>query len=268
MSPPALTAATLMTSPVLSVGPDALLDEVHAELVARRISSLPVLDASGKALGLVSYTDLLRVGRMQPASLAGVQTIDLPSEPVKQHMHAGLITVRADTPIHRVAATLVEHRIHRVYVDDDGRIVGVLSLEDLLPAVRSLRLGQAIAEYMSRSLRTVSLATTIAEATAELDHAALQGLVVLDAHGQPVGSFTQTEALACRDLLPETEVEVAMSHGLLCLHSTTPLHRAAAAAYEARARRLLAVDEGKLVGILTGLDFARALALHGAEALR
>ena len=83
-----------------------------------------------------------------------------------------------------------------------------------------------------------------------------------DAFGQPAGSFTQTEALACRDLLPDTEVEVAMSHGLLCLHSKTPLYRAAAAAYEARARRLLAVDDGKVVGVITGLDFARCLALH------
>lgn len=57
-----------------------------------------------------------------------------------------------------------------------------------------------------------------------------------------------------------------MSHGLLCLHPSTPLYRAAAAAYEARARRLLAVADGELVGILTGLDFARALALHGAPA--
>jgi predicted transcriptional regulator len=139
-------------------------------------------------------------------------------------------------------------------------VIGVLSIEDLLLAVRSLHLEPPIADFMSRSVRTVSLDATIAQATAELDHAGLQGLVVLDAHGQPAGSFTQTEALACRDLLPDTHVEVAMSHGLLCLHSTTPLYRAAAAAYEARARRLLAVDEGKLVGVITGLDFARALA--------
>jgi predicted transcriptional regulator len=249
-----------MTSPVRSVAPDTHLDEVHAQLVAQRISSMPVLDASGKALGLVSYTDLLRIGRMQPASLAGVQTLDLPAEPVQQHMHLGLITVAPDAPVARVAATLVEHRIHRVYVEDKGTVVGVLSIEDLLLAVRSLRLESAIAVYMSTSVRTVSLEATIAEATAELDHAGLQGLVVLDTFGQPAGSFTQTEALACRDLLPETQVEVAMSHGLLCMHSTTPLHRAAAAAYEARARRLLAIDEGKLVGVITGLDFARALA--------
>jgi CBS-domain-containing membrane protein len=55
-----------MTSPVRSVGPDVHLDEVHAQLVSQRISSMPVLDADGKGLGLVSYTDLLRIGRMQP----------------------------------------------------------------------------------------------------------------------------------------------------------------------------------------------------------
>ena len=262
MSSRALTVATLMTSPVRSVGPDVGLDEVHALLVAQRISSMPVLDAAGKALGLVSYTDLLRIGRMQPASLAGMQTMELPREPVKQHMHVGLITISGDAPVARAAAMLVEQRIHRVYVEESGKVIGVLSLEDLLLAVRSLRIESTIADFMSKTVRSVGLQATIAHATAELDHAGLQGLVVLDAFGQPAGSFTQTEALACRDLLPDTEVEVAMSHGLLCLHSKTPLYRAAAAAYEARARRLLAVDDGKVVGVITGLDFARCLALH------
>ena len=265
MSTAALTAAMLMTSPVRSVAADAHLREVHAQLVALRISSMPVIDADGKGLGVVSYTDLLRIGRMQPASLGGVLTIDLPREPVKQHMHVGLITVTTDTPIARVAAMLVEHRIHRVYVEESGgKVVGVLSIEDLLPAVRSLRIDSPIADFMSRTVRTVALQATIAQATAELDHAGLQGLVVLDTFGQPAGSFTQTEALASRDLSPDTQVESVMSHGLLCLHSKTPLYRAAAAAYEARARRLLAVDDGKLVGVITGLDFARALALHQA----
>ena len=103
MSSRALTVATLMTSPVRSVGPDVGLDEVHALLVAQRISSLPVLDAAGKALGLVSYTDLLRIGRMQPASLAGMQTMELPREAVKQHMHVGLITISGDAPVARAA---------------------------------------------------------------------------------------------------------------------------------------------------------------------
>ena len=48
-----------------------------------------------------------------------------------------------------------------------------------------------------------------------------------------------------------------MSHALLCLHRTTPLHRAAAQAAVTRARRVLVIDDREAVGVVTGLDFAR-----------
>jgi predicted transcriptional regulator len=242
------------------VGPDEPLDAVYKRMAKLRISAVPVVDATGKALGVVSSTDLVRVGRLQPASIAGMQTIDLPNEPVRMHMHEGVTTVGPDAGVKEIATLLVEQRIHRVFVREGDAIEGVVSIEDLLLAVRSLHLVAPIAEHMTKTVRTLPLSTTIARATTELDHAGVQGFIVLDAHGQPAGAFTQVEALGCRDLLPDTTLESVMSHGVLSMHPSTPLFRAAAAAYEARARRVLAVDEGKIVGLITGLDFAKALA--------
>lgn len=255
-----LTVSMLMSSPVVSVGPDTPLDRAYRILADRRVSSVPVVDAQGKAVGVVSLTDLLRIGRLQPASLAGVAALDLPDEPVREHMHAGVVTVSPDAPPTRAARLMAEGHIHRVYVEEEGALVGVFSIEEVLLAVRVLELDTPIGKRMSKPVITLPLTTTLAEAAARLDRVGVTGLVILDEHGHPIGTFTQHEALASRHRAPDTAVERVMSYALLIQHGKTPLHRAAAHAYEARARRVLVVEDGKLEGVLTGLDFARILA--------
>ncbi|MRG95374.1 CBS domain-containing protein [Polyangium spumosum] len=255
-----LLVSTLMKSPVLSVAPDTLVDEAYLLLASRRISSAPVVDAAGKALGVVSLTDLLRIGRLQPASLAGIQPIDLPTEPVSDHMHKGVITVSPNAPVTAAARAMAEEHVHRVYVEQDGKLVGVFSIEEVLSAVRALRLEGPIGEVMTKPVISLPVTATIADATSRLDRAQVTGLVILDEYKHPVGVFTQVEALAARSLAPETKVEDVMNYAILTQHVKTPLYRAAAHAYESRARRVLVLENGDLVGLITGLDFARVLA--------
>src|SRR4051794_20775332 len=108
----------LMTTPIVSVTPDTLLEVAYKMFVDQRISCVPVVDANGRGLGVLSQTDLLRVGRLQPASLAGMQSLELPAEPVKDHMHPGLVTVAPDAQVTEAARIMVESRIHRVFVEE------------------------------------------------------------------------------------------------------------------------------------------------------
>jgi len=255
-----LHVSSLMKSPVLSVSPDTHLDKIYQTLVVQLISSVPVLDAEGKALGVVSMTDLLRVGRLQPASLAGVQAIELPAEPAKDHMRTGVITIAADAPVTQAARLMADNHIHRIYVEDQGKIAGVFSIEEVLAAVRAMHIERTIETVMSHPVITLPVTATIADAASRLDRVGVTGVAIIDEHGYPVGAFTQVEALAARDLSPNTRVETVMSYGLVMQHVKTPLYRAAAHAFEARARRVFAMNNGELVGVVTGLDFARALA--------
>lgn len=260
MTQTTLLVSTLMKSPVLSVNADTHIDKIYQTLVLQRISSVPVVDAAGKALGVVSMTDLLRVGRLQPSSLAGVQAIELPAEPAKDHMHAGIITIAPDALATQAARVMIENHVHRVFVEDEGRIAGVFSIEEVLAAVRALHIDRPVRSVMSHPVMTLPLTATIADATSRLDRVGITGIAILDEYGFPVGAFTQVEALAARDLSPNTRVETVMNYGLVMQHATAPLYRAAAHAFEARARRVFAMDNGELIGVVTGLDFARALA--------
>jgi CBS domain-containing protein len=260
MNQPAMTVSMLMSSPIVSVAPETRLDAAYRVLAARRISSVPVIDGAGKALGVLSLTDLLRLGRLEPASLAGLRPLDLPEDPVSDHMHKGVQTVRPDAPVTVAAHAMVEHRIHRVYVEDEGVLAGVFSIDEVLVAVRNLRISTPIGEVMTKPVITLPVSATVTQATARLDAVGVTGIAIVDEYGHAVGVFTQVEALSARDMAPSANVEEVMSFSLLSQHGKTPLYRAAAHAYEAGARRVFVVENGKLHGLLTGLDFARLLA--------
>ena len=263
MAPPEMTVSLLMTSPVVTVTAETPLDVAHRTLLDRRISAVPVVAADGRPVGVLSETDLLRIGRMQPLSLAGLQVLDLPAEPVGQHMHRGITTVKGDTPVTAAARLLAEQRIHRVYVRGEDSLAGVFSVEEVLVAVREKRITTPVGAAMTAPVHTVFLYDTVAEATARLDHTGVSGLAVVDEDGHPAGVFTKTEALKARDIPASSLVEEVMSYAMLHHNARTPVFRAAAHAYETGTRRVLVMEGGELVGVLSGLGFARVLADSG-----
>jgi CBS domain-containing protein len=261
-----MTVALLMTSPVVSIRPATPLETAYRVLLDRRISAVPVVAADGRPLGVLSETDLLHIGRLQPRSLAGLQVLELPAEPVGQHMHPGIITVREDTPVTAAAGLLAEQHIHRAYVADESGLTGVFSIEEVLVAIRERRIETPVGDVMTAPVHTVFLRDTVAEATARLDHTGVSGLAVVDEAGHPAGIFTRTEALRAREIPADSLVEEVMSYSMLHHHLRTPVFRAAAHAYETGTRRVLVVEDGELAGVLSGLDFARVLASADAVA--
>ena len=111
-----ITAGQVMTVPVITVGPDATVAQVAETLTSARISAVPVVDASGTVLGLVSELDLLaRSGRT-----------------ARDVMTTAVISVTTDTDIEQVRRILVGSQIRRVPVISSGRLVGILSRHDLV----------------------------------------------------------------------------------------------------------------------------------------
>lgn len=256
----AMPVATYMTRPVITVAPDTPLDGVYRLLSERRISCVPVVEPGGRAAGVLSRTDLLKLGRLSMGSFGRVQALSMPEATAGEKMHAGVVTVAEDTPVATAARLMVKQRIHRVFVSGAALgLSGVLSTKELLLAIRDKRPAQSIGEHMSKSAFMLPGTTDLSRAMDRLWSAHVGGLVVVDEDERPIGLFTQVEALLARDLPPEAPVETAMSYAMLCLHISTPLHRAAAHAYATHARRVLVTEDHRVVGVMTGLDFARAI---------
>lgn len=113
------TVAAAMTHRPVSVRPDTPFESIAAILSANRVSAVPVVDDTGRPVGVVSELDLIR-GR----SLARPTARELMTVPV--------VTVPPDEPLDTAARRLSRARVRRLFVVEDGRLAGVLTRGDLL----------------------------------------------------------------------------------------------------------------------------------------
>lgn len=255
-----------MSETIVTMPETATLCDIDETLGRFGISSVPIVDDAGSCTGILSRTDLLRIGRVE--AKRGARTgalLDLPNICAKEVVKASPVTVLPDTPVAEAAKLLVKHHIHRVFVRDAAStdaerptLTGVFSTKEVLAAIRDKRLATPVSEFMVHPVFTIPHLESVSTATDRLRNAHVSGLVVVDEDESPIGVFTQVEALEARELPPETQVEEVMNYAMLCLDIRTPLYRAAGQALATRARRVLAVHDRRVRGILTGIDFARA----------
>lgn len=111
-----MKAREIMTRNVISIGDDASVEDAARTLARNRISGMPVVNASGLLMGLVTEHDLIaKHGRK-----------------VSEIMSRGVITIGPDTDVDQVQHLLTNQRIRRVPVVEDGQVVGIVSRSDLV----------------------------------------------------------------------------------------------------------------------------------------
>ena len=147
-----MNAADVMVTNVITVGPDACLQDVAHLFLTNRISAAPVVGTDGKIVGIVSEGDLMRraeagTGRRRSwwlSLLTGREV--LAAEYIKEHsrkvadvMTREVITAAPQTPLRDIANILEKNGIKRVPIVDGGKIIGIVSRANLLQALASLR---------------------------------------------------------------------------------------------------------------------------------
>jgi CBS domain-containing protein len=111
-----------MRSKVVTISPEATIAEVIHLLLHRKISGAPVVNDAGELVGIISEYQLLEV--TYDAALAGHH--------VRSFMTTKVISVGPDTPLAEVVTLFVLHRIRRLPVVENGRLVGIISRRDVL----------------------------------------------------------------------------------------------------------------------------------------
>jgi CBS domain-containing protein len=117
-----LTACAIMTPNPTTVRPEASIEEAIELLLAQGISGLPVTDKDDRLVGVITEFALLAVAYDKRVK----------NHTVSQHMTRELITVDVDDPISLVADLCIVHRVRRVPVLQDGRMVGLIARRDVL----------------------------------------------------------------------------------------------------------------------------------------
>ncbi len=126
------TVGDRMAIEPIVVRDDASLTDAAALMDRHHIHGLPVVDASGSLVGVVSQTDLARA--------RGTEYLwsNWPGLAVRHLMTSPAITVNRSTSLVVAARKMERHRIHRLVVVDDGDPsipIGVLSTTDLIHAI-------------------------------------------------------------------------------------------------------------------------------------
>ena len=120
-----LIAADIMNTTLLTIRPEATIAEATEMLLREEISGLPVVDHQGHLVGVIT----------EFALLAMVYDRSVQDHSVAQHMTREVISVDADDPLGRIADLCIVHRVRRLPVMKEGRMVGLIARRDVLKAL-------------------------------------------------------------------------------------------------------------------------------------
>lgn len=130
-------ARDVMNTKVVTVASDATINETIELLLGNHISGAPVVDSKGNLVGVISEFQLLET----------IFDPSVRSEKVGDLMTRSVITVHEETLLADVATLFIKHRIRRLPVLDNGRLVGIISRSSLLRYV--VQSGDKIVHYLN-----------------------------------------------------------------------------------------------------------------------
>ncbi len=153
-SPMALTIRDVMSKNPISLKPDATLREAAITLADESVGGCPVVDDQGRIIGMLSEVDILEALKTQhkelrmlmpPEITFGISFVEIIKErealaafkEVENRLVKDIMTkeVHAVTPndsVERAIRIMVQHKIHRIPVVEDNRLVGIVTRGDVL----------------------------------------------------------------------------------------------------------------------------------------
>jgi len=134
--------ADLMHSDVKTLSEDDTLDQVIQALAEMHIGAMPVLNTEGRMVGIVSRSDVLELEAETPDR-------DERDRIFEQTVARDIMTVRPlalapDADIRQAAQQMLYAGVHRIFVEEGGKLVGVLSQTDIIEAVANGRLREPL----------------------------------------------------------------------------------------------------------------------------
>ena len=133
-----MTVAELMERKVKTVRGEATVAEAIVELADAHVSGMPVVDAAGRVIGVLSTTDLL-TAEAETGDAAARQSL-WENTPVQELMTPRPFTIAPDEDVREAARQMLYADVHRLFVAEGDQVIGVISTTDIVRAVATGRL--------------------------------------------------------------------------------------------------------------------------------
>ncbi len=220
----------VMTRKVITLTDTMPVAEAWETMLKHVLKALPVLNQNGEVVGILTDEDLLdRAGLEQHLSVAErlddhmlqAEFTALRKSPLKvaDVMTSPAITARETEPLGVATARMVEHEIKRLPVlNENGKLVGVLSRLDVLKQVVSEEAkkrvakapsgaAQTLGDIMIPEIPTIEDDASLADVVAGFLEADTRRLIVIDEAGHPIGLISDADAV--------TRVQPALQRGVM-----------------------------------------------------
>jgi CBS domain-containing protein len=155
-----------MVHDVITVKPEDDVELAVKLLLDNDVSALPVVGDDGKVVGVLSEADLIHreeigtekqhpwwLEAVMPASKLAGEFAKSHGRRVDEVMTIGAVTASEDTPLGEIATLLERHRIKRIPIVRDGKLVGVVSRSNLIQALASSQPHTDTGTTTDRSIR-------------------------------------------------------------------------------------------------------------------
>jgi len=133
-----MTVAELMQRNVKTVGSETSVAEAIVSLADAHISGMPVVDGAGKVIGVLSTTDVL-AAEAEADDPDTRQTL-FENTAVREIMTPRPFTVAANEDLREAARQMLYADVHRLFVAEGDKVVGVISTTDIVRAVATGKL--------------------------------------------------------------------------------------------------------------------------------
>jgi len=143
-----LKVKDFMSKEVITVSPETEIVHATKLLLENRINGVPVIDGTGKLVGILCQSDLISQQKKLPVPsfftfldglipLTSMKQLEkevqkIAATTVAQAMTPKPVSVSPDTGIEAVAALMVDNNFHTIPVVEEGKLVGIVGKEDIL----------------------------------------------------------------------------------------------------------------------------------------
>jgi CBS domain-containing protein len=132
-----MKVSDLMQTTLVTVAGDSMVSEAVISLADAHVTGLPVVDLTGRLVGVLSTSDILTALAEQEDPDA--RTFFFENTVVRDLMTPRPVTIAPEADVHQAAQQMLYANVHRLFVEDTGELVGVISQSDIVRAVANAR---------------------------------------------------------------------------------------------------------------------------------
>ena len=256
----------LMHPEIYTCRPDLPLGEVAKILADHHIHAVFVTNDGEMPAGVITDYDVLAGEWLSgdPESLNIMRSMtagELMSSPVE--------TVDPDCPVNEAASRMRQgHGFRRLLVVEEGRPVGVISVSDFISELASrstLKRGK-VGDVMSDAFLVCREKTPVAAAARAMSDTGWRSVVVVNAHGKPLGIFSGLDFLNCcdPDKISDEILIVDVMHPALTIAIDATLQEAVDLMVVNHHHRILVIDptheDSVPLGVISSFDIVQEMA--------